>query len=138
MRKACTVAIRMIGIGAAAMLTLLGVTAHANPYDLDGNRNQAVSVSVNYTFTLPPDAGADAADGASERGRRQAYEMAGRECANLLETIAATCSLGSINVSSQPQRGYGQAPEGINIRASANFKITPKAQTAPERSPPQR
>lgn len=122
-----------IGLTAAAMLTLFSFGAYANPYDVDGNRNQAVNVSVSYTFTLPPNGPTDVTDGESERGRRQAYEMAGRECANLLATIAATCSLTSINVSSQPQRGYGQAMEMTSIRASANFKITPKAQTASER-----
>lgn len=130
-------AIGKIGYGAAAILALLCVNAHAGPYDVDNNRNQTVTVSVNYTFTLPADGGTDAAQSASERGRRQAYDMAGRECANLLATIAETCSLGSVNVSSQPQRAYAQQPDGINIRVSANFRITPKAQTSSERSTPQ-
>ncbi|AGK57433.1 hypothetical protein HYPDE_28768 [Hyphomicrobium denitrificans 1NES1] len=71
-----------IGSGAAAMLALLFVNAHTDPYGVDNKRNQTVTVSVNYTFTLPADGGTDAAQNASERGRRQAYDMAGRECAN--------------------------------------------------------
>jgi hypothetical protein len=89
---------------AAATLAGLCISARADPYDPRDSRNQAVSVSVNYSFTLSTDGGAASSENASERGRRQAYEIAGRECAILLATIAESCNLGSVSISSQPQR----------------------------------
>ena len=35
-----------IGPTVAAMLTLFSVSAHANPYDADGNRNQAAQQAI--------------------------------------------------------------------------------------------
>jgi len=125
-------ALGKMSLCAAVILAWPCIAAHADPYDSGDSRNQSISVSVSYTFTLPAETGTAAVQSASELGRRQAYEMAGRECANLLATIAESCSLANINVSSQPQRVYGQQSDGINIRLTASFKITPKAQLPSE------
>lgn len=84
-----------------------------------------INLSVNYSF---PVTGADQTGSqltaAIEAGRRQAYEMAGQECKSLLATIASTCRLSRLNVSSRVMRRR----EGnmIEINATANFDIEPK------------
>lgn len=86
----------------------------------------AIDVSVNYSFILAiGNEQGEALKALHEGGRRSAYEIAGRECALLLQTIATSCSLERINVNSNQQRNGIQ--DQIIVNANASFRIDPKS-----------
>jgi hypothetical protein len=88
---------------------------------------------VRVNFFLPgPTNDSDEAAKIRDRARRMVYDMAGRECGVLLDTIAAECRLESItlNVNRQvtPMGQMGQMgqAEGFVANGQLGFQITPK------------
>ena len=57
--------------------------------------------------------------------KRAMYERAARECDDLRATIALTCSISGINVSTQINRNYGQPPT-IYVNSSVTMQVTLK------------
>lgn len=98
----------------------------ALPVQAAEDKPQPVIIEVSVSFNLPTSAASDKPDdvaAALERGRKQAYEVAARECAALLATIASTCKLDRINVTSQAGSGRGEAPQ---ISANVSYRVQPK------------
>jgi hypothetical protein len=81
-----------------------------------------VQVGINFFVPGPTNDGGDASK-LREHARRAIYEMAGRECGLLLDTIAAECRLDSITVNLSRQGGQ---VEGFNAMGQLGFRITPK------------
>ena len=89
-----------------------------------------VRVSSNFTISQTVKANDTAAiDNAEESGRKIVYERAGQECKLLLETLATTCKLQSLNVFANIQNHQFRGDSGdvdINTNGSAQFWITTK------------
>lgn len=61
---------------------------------------------------------------AQTRGRKMIYRQAVAECPILLETIAATCSLTRLNVSTRLNRRNNNLKQFLNLNGNAQFSIT--------------
>ncbi len=81
-----------------------------------------VQVGVNFFIPGPTNDGEDAMK-LRDRARRAVYEMAGRECGLLQDTIAAECRLESVTVNLNRQAGQ---VEGFNASGQLGLRITPK------------
>jgi hypothetical protein len=57
--------------------------------------------------------------------KRAMYERAARECDDLRATIALTCTISGVNVSTQINRSYGQPPT-IYVNSNVSMQITLK------------
>ena len=133
MKKTCSVG--------AAILTLLVLGAsfapaagqEANPMVRErmtvapgqpDRRGDQVRVQVGVNFFVPgPTNDSEEAAKIRDRARRAVYEMAGRECALLEDTIAAECRLESVNVTINRQSGQ---VEGFTVSGQLGFRITRK------------
>ncbi|MGI9412777.1 MAG: hypothetical protein ACR2PM_03870 [Hyphomicrobiales bacterium] len=74
-----------------------------------------------------PRTDAEALAGLQTAGRKRLYGMAARECAFLLDTIAGSCRLTGVNVSTQIQHQSGGNPPMLHLSGNAQFAITLKA-----------
>ena len=87
---------------------------------------QAISVNASYSLQMPATGDTDTAIADQERLlKRSLYERAARECDDLKATIARTCQIASINVSTQVIRNPG-APPQIYVSSSVQMQITVK------------
>jgi hypothetical protein len=88
-----------------------------------------ITVGVN-TFTPAPGGDGDAALKAQEEGRRLIYEIAGHECAMMLQAFASDCHIESMNVNVQHVSGNqffnAQRGDGYNINGNISYRIVPK------------
>jgi hypothetical protein len=87
-----------------------------------------ISVGVNMFVPAPSDDGEQALR-AQEVSRKMIYELAGRECAVLRETLASECRLESVNVNVQRSGnrfGNQGAPEGFNVNGNIGYRIVPR------------
>ncbi len=98
---------------------------------LPGQNIVNVNVSLNMQFPIA-DGDADSLNTAQVDGRKILYRLATSECPILLQTIAATCGLTSLNVSTQIRRQNNQVPVILHLNGSARFAITLKDTDAPE------
>jgi hypothetical protein len=57
--------------------------------------------------------------------KRAMYERAARECDDMKATIALTCSITGINVSTSVNRNYGQPPS-IYVNSNVSLQVTLK------------
>ncbi len=57
--------------------------------------------------------------------KRAMYERAARECDDMRATIALTCSITNIGVSTSINRNYGQPPS-IYVNSSVTLQVTLK------------
>lgn len=90
------------------------------PGPIEG-RKDPVRVQVGVNFFVPgPTNESEEASKIRERARRAVYEMAGRECGLLMDTIAAECRLESVNVNLNRQGGQ---VEGFNVSGQLGFRI---------------
>ncbi len=89
-----------------------------------------VRISSNFSITQTVKEGdAAAIDNAQEAGRKIIYQRAGQECKLLLQTLASTCKLESLNVFANVQnRGFRVETGNVDVNASGNaqFWVTPK------------
>ncbi len=114
---------------AAVLFTSVGAgsaTARlVSPYQAN-----VVNVSINFNSQSPLTETSEKAISAIQKmGRRLIYKMAREECETLLSTIAQTCSLTSLNVSSQVRQQHSH-PNSLHINGSARFAITLKPEDA--------
>ncbi len=90
-----------------------------------------VHVNVSFNSQIPL---ADTSDGAiantQRTGRRFIYRMAVKECTVLKETIAETCRLTNLNVSTNVQNQSGNNPVMLNLSGNAQFAISLKSDSA--------
>ena len=92
---------------------------------------EIVYVNVSFNSQAPL---ADTSDEAIARtqktSRRFIYRMAVKECAELKETIAETCRLTNLNVSTNVQHQFGNNPVMLNMNGNAQFAIGLKSDSA--------
>jgi len=100
-----------------------------SPQARGGTESVRITVGLN-TFTPAPAGDGDAALKAQEDGRRLIYEIAGHECAMMLQALASDCHIESINVNVQHvpanQNFNGARGEGYNINGNISYRIAPK------------
>jgi len=89
-----------------------------------------IAIAVNM-FVAAPNDDSEQALKAQEDGRRLVYEVAGRECAVLRDTLASDCRLDSININVQrvtanQNQNFGPKADGFNINGNVTFRIVPK------------
>jgi hypothetical protein len=129
-----------ISIGAALVLGAAGASAgpaatqEINPLIRERimiapspseRRTEQVRVQVGVNFFIPgPTNDSEEAVKIRDRARRAIYDMAGRECVLLEDTIASECRLESINVNLNRQSG--QQVEGFIAMGQLGFRITLK------------
>ncbi len=94
------------------------------------SERRGVRVQLGINFFLPgPTNDGEEATKIRDRARRTIYEMAGRECGVLQDTIAGECRLESVTVNLnrqvQPMGQMGQA-EGFLVNGQLGFQITLK------------
>ena len=87
-----------------------------------------VQLGINFFMPGPTNDGEEATK-IRDRARRTIYEMAGRECGVLQDTLASECRLESITVNLnrqvQPMGQMGQT-EGFLVNGQLGFQITLK------------
>ncbi len=110
----------IVTVSAAALaLAVLAPIAAANA-------GQTIQANANYSMTVMVTTDDDAAmTGQEQKIKRSLYERAAVECRDLLATIALTCTITNINVSTQITRNYGQPPQ-IYANASVAMQVTLK------------
>jgi hypothetical protein len=88
---------------------------------------KGVNVSVNFSIQLPlSDLSEKAIARQQESGRRLFYRLSQGECKVLLDTIAATCNLSNLNVSTRLRDHNNQAPMKLDLNGNARYFITLK------------
>lgn len=86
------------------------------------------TVQANASFSAQIMAGSDNDAQITEQEKnlkRAMYERAGRECADIMASVATSCSITGINVSTQVNRNYGQPPT-IYVSSSVTMQVTLK------------
>jgi len=87
---------------------------------------QTIQASASYSVTVMVTTEDDAAMAEQEKKiKRSLYERASRECGDLLATIALTCTITNINVSTTINRNYGQPPQ-VYANANVSMQVTLK------------
>ncbi len=90
--------------------------------------SEIVHVNVSFNSQLPlADTSDEAVTRTQKKSRRFFYRMAVRECAVLKETIAETCRLTNLNVSTNVQQRSGNNPVMLNVNGNAQFAISLKS-----------
>ena len=83
-----------------------------------------IQTTINF-FVAGPTGDGEEAQKSRDNARRSVYQMAGRECDLLRDTLAKDCRLESVNVNVGRQFGV-QQQEGYTINGTMNFQIAPK------------
>ena len=115
-------------IALAAAVSVMALTpASASNRAMMHAGMQPVNVSVSYNSHFPiADLSDEAVSKAQREGRIMLYRLARSECKLLLSTIAETCRLSHLNVSTQIQDPGHSNPPRLYINSSATFQITLK------------
>ena len=120
----------LITTAIAAMLATSAGAGSATARLVSPYHANTVNVSVSFNSQTPLTETNDKAIAAIQKmGRKLIYKMAREECATLRNTIAETCQLTNLNVSSQLRHQHNQ-PNSLYINGSAQFSITLKPQEA--------
>ena len=86
----------------------------------------SIQVSASFNAQVMAATDNDALLAQQERTlKRSMYERAARECDDLHATIAMTCTITNMNVSTQITRNYGQPPT-LYVNSSVSMQITLK------------
>ena len=92
---------------------------------------EIVNINVSFNSQVPlADTSDDAIANTQRTSRRYIYRMAVKECAALKETIAETCRLTDLNVSTNVQHRSGNNPVMLNLNGNAQFSISLKSDSA--------
>lgn len=107
----------------AAVIFATAAPAQAQTRDVPSYLQRPTTISVQYTLRLPLKSD-DLAEQQEvmETGRKRLYEIGGRECANLLATLATSCTLSSLNVQSNFYR-QGREDNAVTVSANAKYQI---------------
>jgi len=115
----------------ATMMPTMTSTASASMRSSLMQGPEIVHVNVSFNSQVPL---ADTSDEAIARtqktSRRFIYRMAVKECAMLKETIAETCRLTNLNVSTNVQHQSGNNPVMLNLNGNAQFAISLESDSA--------
>jgi hypothetical protein len=86
---------------------------------------EIINVNISFSTQTPlTDTSKQAIDAIQYNGRKLFYLMTQRECETMLEVLASSCKLKSLNMSSRIQQNNGRTL--IYLTGSARFFITPK------------
>jgi hypothetical protein len=91
-------------------------------------RSNTVRVQSNISYFVSVAAGDEAAaETERQKARKTIYEMASRECASLLETLAKECRLVTLTSNINAARTFAPTqPNGFTVTGSMSFQIVPK------------
>lgn len=93
-----------------------------------------VNVSVGVSIQIPlAEESEETLASKQQDARKFIYRMASKECATLKETIAKTCRITNINISSQIRDQGGQRPSKLYLNGNAQFSITLKEEDVSEK-----
>ena len=112
----------------ATMMPPMTTTASASMRSSLLQGPEIVNVNVSFNSQVPlADTGDDSIANTQRTRRRFIYRMAVKECAVLKETIAETCRLTNLNVSTNMQHPSGNNPVMLNLSGNAQFAISLKS-----------
>ena len=113
---------------AALALALTAAPAFAESNTMALSATGPVSVNVSYNLQLPAGPGPDTTEllsSVERNARKSMYTLAAKECEDLLATIASSCQITAINVSTQINRYPGQMPT-LYISSNVSMQIALK------------
>ena len=114
-------------IAIAGVMSLSALPASGSLRAAGYTSNTTVNVNVSFNSHLPITRTDDEAlADLQTEGRKRVYGMAARECTFLLNSIASSCRLTGISVSTQIQHQNGANPPMLYLNGSAQFAITLK------------
>ena len=124
------------GLGQSLVLSTMLVAAFAvtafaeddTSYVAAPNGQAHITLNTNRFVPAPSD-NSEQASKAEADGRRMIYELAGRECGILRDTIASDCRIQSININIlrlPPNQNSAPRADGFNVNASIVLRIVPK------------
>ena len=112
----------------ATMMPPMTTTASASMRSSLLQGPEIVNVNVSFNSQVPlADTSDDSIANIQRTSRRFIYRMAVKECAVLKETIAETCRLTNLNVSTNMQHPSGNNPVMLNLSGNAQFAISLKS-----------
>ena len=124
-RKILLTTIRCTLLGGAAVAQSTGQRIVIERPSPNVRQEGMVRVQLNLTmFITGPTDDSEEAEKARARSRQALYELAGKECDVLRETIANTCRLENVNINLNRQAQ--QNMQGYNVNGSMAFQITLK------------
>ena len=120
------VAMRLV-LMMAFLLTAVVMPSAANAQNMLLNAAQSVNVNVGISIQIPvSDESEETLVSKQHDARKLIYRMAIKECKTLKETIAKTCRMTNLNISSQIRSQGNQRPSKLYINGNAQFSITLK------------
>ena len=89
-------------------------------------QKQTIQVSASFSAQVLATSENEALLATQERTlKRSMYERSARECEDLRATIAISCTIANMNVSTQINRSYGQPPT-LYVNSSVTMQVTLK------------
>lgn len=88
-------------------------------------QSPTIPVNASYSLQIPATDDEKAVSDQEKALKRSMYERAARECDDLKATIARTCQITNINVSTQLNRNPG-SPAQIYVSTNVQMQITAK------------
>ncbi|HAJ91116.1 MAG TPA: hypothetical protein DCO71_00595 [Gammaproteobacteria bacterium] len=124
MYRKATTAFAMTALITAA-LGLTSVSPRGEARSLATSASAIVNVNVSFDMQMPL-AGDEVKtlSDAQTSGRKMIYRQAVTECPVLLETIAATCRLTRLNVSTRLNQRNHDQQQFLHLNGNAQFAIT--------------
>ncbi|NNJ75033.1 MAG: hypothetical protein HKP56_07725 [Anderseniella sp.] len=109
----------------AVALGLTAVSSQGKARSLAAMASEIVNVNVSFDMQMPlADDEMKTLSDAQISGRKMIYRQAVTECPVLLGTIAATCRLTRLNVSTRVNRPNNQHEQLLHLNGNAQFAIT--------------
>jgi hypothetical protein len=104
---------------------LTSISSQGEARSLAAPASAIVNVNVSFDMQMPL-AGDEmkTLSDAQIRGRKMIYRQAVTECPVLLDTIAATCRLTRLNVSTRVNRRNNHQEQFLHLNGNAQFAIT--------------
>ncbi|MEM8646174.1 MAG: hypothetical protein AAGF86_07500, partial [Pseudomonadota bacterium] len=120
----------LITAAVAAVLATSAGAGSATARLVSPYHTNTVNVSVSFNSQSPlAETNEKAVAAIQKMGRKLIYKMAQEECETLRNTIAESCQLTNLNVTTQ-LRHHHNRPNSLYINGSAQFSITLKEEEA--------
>ena len=112
-------------MAAAVFCGLASTSSYSEARSIAAPASSVINVNVSFDMQMPlADDETNTLSDAQTRGRKMIYRQAVAECPILLETIAATCSLTRLNVSTRINRRNNNQKQFLHLNGNAQFAIT--------------
>ncbi|MGB5215748.1 MAG: hypothetical protein WBN88_19150 [Anderseniella sp.] len=112
-------------LAAAVFCGVASTSSHSEARSIAAPASSVINVNVSFDMQMPlANNEANTLSDAQTRGRKMIYRQAVAECPVLLETIAATCSLTRLNVSTRINRRNNNQEQFLHLNGNAQFAIT--------------